>query len=337
MVAVLVGDMHVTPQEVHELDGLMDLIYEAVRKNQANNVIFLGDQHHTHSVVHSEVIEFWDYHIRQFFNRGVVPTFIIGNHDQSLKDHDLHPFLAYVNGNNALIVESYQTLGSASGYPFGFSVNLVAYRKEEQDFLKLCKDSKIINPSETLICHQTFKDALFENGQIAPEGFDSALVPQKHIISGHIHKAQKLGKVWYPGTPRWRTLSDANETEKYVYVVDFLTDRYNIVEAIPTSSVVKRIISVEETEQNLSNVQFKPKDDIRVLLKGNLAWINSRKPYWLSLGAKVRTVVTGRPHKVKESLGIDKAFQGFVSLFKAPNGSEPTVLASKAQQRLQDG
>jgi hypothetical protein len=83
----------------------------------------------------------------------------------------------------------------------------VPYVHDPAEFVQICQQYP---EAKTVVCHQTFAGSYFENGFLTPDGVEPNLLPQEQVISGHVHSPQRIGKVWYPGAPRWRTVSDAN-------------------------------------------------------------------------------------------------------------------------------
>jgi hypothetical protein len=51
--------MHVTPDSIAECEALIDYVIKISNQNQCDNVVFLGDQFNTHSILHLSVIDFW--------------------------------------------------------------------------------------------------------------------------------------------------------------------------------------------------------------------------------------------------------------------------------------
>jgi DNA repair exonuclease SbcCD nuclease subunit len=136
---------------------------------------------------------------------------------------------------------------------------------------------------QTLFCHQTFQGSQFENGFYAPEGIDQNLVQVPYIVSGHIHKNQRLGKVLYPGTPKWDTLSDANET-KGIWVLS-----ETLALMVDSSTVIDPIISMTVTpETDLGPIKLGPKTYLE--LEGPSQWIAS-----VSKKLKGQCKITARP------------------------------------------
>jgi DNA repair exonuclease SbcCD nuclease subunit len=135
---------------------------------------------------------------------------------------------------------------------------------------------------KTLVCHQTFDGSQFENGFYAPEGIDQNRLLVTHIVSGHIHKTQTVGRVFYPGTPKWDTLSDANEA-KGIWTFD---GQWNMID---TSEVVEPIRTIVLTpDSDTKNLKLGPKTFVE--LTGPSTWIGQ-----ISKKLKGRCKIVARP------------------------------------------
>jgi DNA repair exonuclease SbcCD nuclease subunit len=142
---------------------------------------------------------------------NAIYVYVLGNHDMSkpsdAKYHALRSMVGLHPGR-FIIVDKRMDIGN---------ITLVPYMHNHQDFPK---DTK-----EIVIAHQTFVGA--DYGYTRPEvGVDAGLVSAELIISGHIHKRQNFGKVYYPGTP---FAADAKDMDQIKGVMVLDTDTYNQV------------------------------------------------------------------------------------------------------------
>ncbi len=325
---LVVGDPHATADELDDCAKLVEYVIATAIECKADEVLFLGDLYHTHALMHVEVMSFW----RRSFIEIVSETdaevvVLVGNHDMpGNESSSAHALLAHADQEYVTVISS------------PFAVGGVAYVPYQSDGEKLVEHAKRLG-GKTLVCHATFDGSMFENGFYAKDGVDSNLLPQEAVLSGHIHAPQSFGKVWYPGAPRWRTLSDAN-TKRAIWAVDF-DDDGRILEKTPFSmgGVCREIAHVVDTPESAEALSgfFDPTVDFRVDIKGPAAFVEERKRGWAQAAprARVRTFVTDtRVVKVRESEGIPKAFQRFLAGFQSKNGTDPNTLQAMAAARL---
>ena len=196
---LLVGDPHVTPDALDDFRALMGFVRKVAAEHCAQ-VVFLGDQHHTHAMVRVEVMHAW-YEELSRPQPVAAAIMLVGNHDM--------PGTEAPAGMHALI--PYKGLTNVVEGPSRFGgVTFMPYYKDPAKFLEDAKKAKSDFGDSVLICHQTFVGAMYENNFPAPDGVQLDEVPFEKVYSGHIHLPQKMGKLTYPGSPRWRTVSDAN-------------------------------------------------------------------------------------------------------------------------------
>jgi hypothetical protein len=342
MKSLYVGDPHVTATELEDARGLLAAIKACAAREQPENVVFLGDQYHNHSILHVEVVDFWIKGFRELSDLGYDIVALVGNHDLpgngSLDKHAMQIHKDIV-GNDAYIhvevVDEPLDMGGILYLP---------YYASGEDFLAACRAHP---QAKTVVCHQGFTGATYDNGFkvkgtdfYTEGGIDPNLVPQEAIISGHIHAPQEFDKVWYVGAPRWRTLSDAN-TDRHLWVVEHAQDGSILSKKSFSMEGYCRpifaVVETPETEQQDPKTFFAANDsaDLRVDLRGPSAWVETRKIFWAEVGAKVRTFKTDTALvKVKESEGISTAFSGFFEKFQPRFGTSKDILRKLVEERL---
>jgi hypothetical protein len=119
------------------------------------------------------------------------------------KAPDIHAWLPFKNKYDGIVIVD-QPLRAADG------VSYIPYIDDHDEFGEQLNTAMV--QSDLIFCHQTFRGANF--GFITSK--EGAVVPDDYpgqIISGHIHKRQDLGCVWYPGTPFAQEASDHNEVK----------------------------------------------------------------------------------------------------------------------------
>jgi DNA repair exonuclease SbcCD nuclease subunit len=304
MNALIIGDVHGQISNLEDTGLLFDLIEAEAVKRQVSRIIFLGDLFHTHSIVRQEVAHFYQERFKRLLRLpiGILPKDIVvitGNHDGISPSDISKNSCQLILGHLVNVVTEPQVDVDFTYVPFMYdndkftdAVNTL-WMKRGSDH----KQGTDPLPETILLCHQTFKGAAYESGMPVPEGVDSNKILFKRIIAGHIHKAQSFNnKVYYLGTPRAVTAGEANDP-KYIH---HLTD--NNCEAIPTGHLVKeyKILSFSEEEgiKDLSTLEFKTKDDVRVVVAGSEQFYESFLEANKSMIGKLKFIP-----KIKKELG----------------------------------
>jgi DNA repair exonuclease SbcCD nuclease subunit len=232
-----VGDPHIRPANIDEANRLMGFVKQIVLGGKIDRLEILGDLFHTHAVIRLEVLEFWNTWLQVF--RDIVETVVlVGNHDMS-GDHNSrsHALIAFkrLQNEKLRIIDSPTAIG-----PFVYA----PYIHGESAFKDAVR-AATRPESKVLVCHQTFSGSQYDNGFYAKDGFNPDDLPFDKIISGHIHKEQIFanGKVDYPGTPKWDSISDANE-RKGLWLYEHTEDGKVLSrDLIPTDKVCQPIVS----------------------------------------------------------------------------------------------
>ena len=277
MKIALLGDPHAKINSLNEISVLIDYLISLKNQKKTDSLVILGDLFDTHSVVRLEIWKFWEEQLNKLSKHFSSDEIIIisGNHDKpGSTEREYISAIATLNSNNATLV--YDTGSVYQG------VSFVPYCSKEDAFIDICNDLHKKNPTKYLICHQTFNGAKFDNGMYAPEGFDFNKVPHEQIISGHIHTTMRFDKVFYPGTARWESASDANKT-KGIYVLDTNTDAY---EFYSTDNVVTPMIALEVKEGD-EVVELNKNAKYTIHLIGTSKWIAKTKGQYK--GSKIKT------------------------------------------------
>lgn len=326
-----IGDPHATKDDLDDCHALIQLAIHTVKAEDVEYVVFLGDQYHNHAIIHVEVMGFWMASLEAFSrltNAKVVS--LVGNHDRPGTEGALvHAMMAHKR-QCQVVDEPNNTL--LPGILF------VPYMARPEDFVEVCKQHALSPRGvlmQTAVCHQTFNGVIFDNGFEPSDGVDPNLLPQKQVISGHIHKPQENGKVWYPGAPRWRTLSDAN-VERAIWVVQHddhgkIQDR----KAYSTGAVCRQIRHLVDTPENPIQAVLDPRHRWQVDIRGPSDYVEHRKAELSGPGIRIRTFKTVvRQAKVRESDGMSKAFGMFLDKFQPPGGTDKSRLKQMVEARV---
>ena len=331
---LVIGDVHATPQEIGDCEALWSLVIETTCKYKCDEVVLLGDQTHTHDILNTRVIDFWMNAFKELAacrwvknDVGPLITVIVGNHDQvSPSIRDPHSMISFKH--LVTVVDKPMRVGAACYMPYYYN---------PIEFIEEAVKLKEGNPNvDTLFCHQTFCGASDGLGFYLKDSVEPSAVPFKSIIVGHIHKPMHLGKVWYVGSPRWRTLTDAETEARHIYVLE---DGKEPI-AIPTNTHCIKIYKYEDSEKEPLSINLSQEElalaDLRITINGTSDYIAHRMTELKAkYNAKCRGVpIRGKLAKASESEGIQNAFLRFSKAFTPPNGTNQVYLYKEAYGRL---
>jgi len=332
MKLLVIGDVHAQLEDLADCVAFRDIALNACREHQPDMVVFLGDQYHNHSIKHVEVERFW----QQFFSQLVLsgePSVLalVGNHDRpgnansSANAMQAHPEI--------YVVDRPSVRGN---------ILFVPYYHDPKELVRVAQEHPEQN---VLFCHSAFVGGHYDNGApIKSDAFygkDVATpddIPQTTIVSGHIHKAARFGKVWYPGSPRWQTMGDAN-TERAIWVVS--VDETGIVPGsdicIPTNSL-RRTWQLIYTPESLCEKQFaeiSKYDKVLVNIEGPVAFCEEAKRNLQARGFRVRAFPTDRrATKVSEAEGVGVAFEKHFASYRPKFSTSKELLRGLVRERL---
>jgi len=320
---ILVGDLHSKNSNLEETKKLFEFIDVQAKSYGIKDIFLLGDLFDTHGIVHLPVT----YCYYELFNKYSNLNFycLVGNHDYVVHgSQSKHALVAFYNLPNVVVIDS------VDDEPFtyqceGIQFDCIPHTTDEY-FYELCKKKK----SDVLLCHHTFIGAQYENNFFAPNGIDLSQVLYSKIVSGHIHKQQSVGKVYYPGTPRWLKESDANE-EKGIWLWDGL-EQYQF---IATDTVCQKIHNLYIDESTNLNIDINENHRYILNVKGDFNFVEKVSGQFKNL-AEIRQVpVEHKKVLVKESEGILNSLQDFVKYkYKTIYGVDNEELWNVINSRL---
>lgn len=216
---LIIGDPHLKASSISLARDFLSWIERLTAEQKPDFVINLGDTFHTHNVIRSEVMALVTDHVNAMASMSKY-IILVGNHDMAHhKASDVHAWLPFVDKlKNVRIVDKPLAVNSLMFIPYIDDVNQCQ---------AVINDAAL--KAKIIFCHQTFKGANFgfleaKDGVVVPEGFGGL------IVSGHIHKGQRLGNLWYPGTPFAQEASDADQA-KGVYLLDTASGEADFFEA----------------------------------------------------------------------------------------------------------
>lgn len=269
MRALIVGDIHVQIANLEESQRLIDFICLTAKSNSVEMIAFMGDQFHNHSVLRLEVIDFWRKAAIQLSQSAKQVVFLVGNHDicGDKQKERLMSGNDVLDGIGGIII---------CNRPMKIDgIDFVPFTSDKEQFVKECLLLNNGDIGKTVLCHQTFNGAQYENGFFAPDGIEPSVIPHSLIVSGHVHTFSKFNKVLYVGSPRWMSMNDAN-SKKHLALIDFDNGQAKSLNFISTEDICTPILSFSIKEGD-GLPELKEKDRNYVELIGSTAWITKTK------------------------------------------------------------
>lgn len=308
-----IGDLHAKKNNIEESEAIVDwCIAEAEKQN--SNIIMLGDSLNDFGVLRVEMLLFFDRIIKKFDSfcertRKIV-VILKGNHDENAQATMTYLSLWSQRQSSVFIVTKPMQYGDILFVPF---------IRDHEVFKSTLNEHQ---SASVLVCHQEFDGCMYENGFYAPHGFKLDQLPShiKTVVSGHIHKTQKIGSdnlwVHYIGIPRHLSKADIWHSPVIGMSSDFMNIEYL---SVPEDVAPRfKVVSVnEETDKKTIESLMKVSERSRfyVEISGSKNFIKKllKKHDWT--GFKVKTIPTDEHQPsstVKESEGIKKSFNSFL-------------------------
>lgn len=318
-----VGDVHATVEDLEDCEALISYICQVSQEQQVDEVVFLGDQYHNHSLINVHVMAFWQAVIIRLKHLKSL-KFLVGNHDRPGGGAKVHALMAH-----DMTYSEYVRVVDKPHLEDG--ILYLPFYDNNEEFLAATNSYL----GKTLVCHQTFNGAKYDNGFYAPDGIDHNLIPYERIFSGHIHTPQEFGKVKYFGAPRWRTLSDAN-IDRYIWLVEHAkTGEVLSITPFSTGSVCRQIFHLLDSPENEISTDLDPKHQYRIDLHGPAEWVEKREKQLTRPGVRIRPFKTTTVAPIiKESDGITKSFRAFMSGYTAKYLTPNQILHERVSDRL---
>lgn len=300
---LIVGDVHATVNELDDCGNLIDLIVD--KSDKDTTVVFLGDQYHTHATVRVEVIDFWNRAFKRVSKASNGVIAVVGNHDMPGDSS---------KSINSMMANQLDDLRVIDRPVMENGVLFMPYYHDCSKFVSTVNEYA----PKTLICHQTFNGAKYENGFYAKDGVDPEVLKCSQIISGHIHTPSVFSKVEYVGAPRWRTASDAN-IDRFIHLYE--KDRngaLKLVEKFATAFHCKRILKATVYEDGTyeGRTDALDKDTLHIDIHGSKQFCEQKRAELTTENFRIRTFPkTEKIVKVKESEGIAVSFAKYLNSF----------------------
>jgi DNA repair exonuclease SbcCD nuclease subunit len=322
-----VGDPHATVRELEDVGELVNLACSVALQEDVDVIHIAGDLYDNFSLVNTQVMEFWKRSFKALQNRAPVEV-LKGNHDMSNDS---------TSSSHALMAHPEVRVFDRPILDAKDRILYMPFIRNPEEFV--AEALKYVGKADLVFCHQDFSGAKYENGFFSKEGVEPSLLPFKQIVSGHIHAPFRFGNVWYPGAPRWRTLSDAAESDRFIYIFEIEGGQIVETRQYSTKEVCRRIMEIQltpEKTEGIDNLKLSNKCDYRVSISGPEDFVRAMEirvnveiP-----GAKVAAVIFDESVKLRESEGISASFQKWFEAFNPPFGTDKDRLRAMVKERV---
>lgn len=259
---LFIGDPHIQPSNVTEIDKLEKSLESIIEKYQPEIIIVGGDILHEHERLHTlamnRAISFIKY-----LSNFVKVYCLVGNHDlinnqQFLSKNHWMTHLEHLK--NVTVVESAQEISINDK-----KIVMVPYVYPGR-FEEAIKVSDIdYEDAMCIFAHQEFKGC--KMGAIVSEIGDKWNEENPLVVSGHIHDNQRPQKnIYYPGTPLQHSFGDSGKN--IVAIIDISGENPRIIEEETGCASKKTVSTTLEKIENI-NLEKYEGTQLRIAISGD--------------------------------------------------------------------
>jgi len=219
---LVVGDVHLSRKRLKRSKDLLKRVSGVIEaRPELEAVVLLGDVFDTHDIQDNDCLTIYSDFVMRNEERIKIHH-VVGNHEMNDSKtylptvHALNPWKGrenvFIHDQPVSIAMGTARVGFIPYVPNGMFGQALASLDE--------------NEPQIVFAHQEFVGC--EMGSQASDTGDE--IPRVKIVSGHIHGEQRIGNVWYPGTPCQHNFAESEE--KFVYVLEIQDGEYRIAEKI---------------------------------------------------------------------------------------------------------
>lgn len=216
----VIGDLHVKMNNIEESKKLLQKCLNVIIESKVKFVVILGDLLHTNETVkvqpHNVIEEF----MRKLNAMGIHTFVIIGNHDHinnSQFHTENHIFTPFKMWQHVTVVDS-TVIAFINSHSVVFTP-YVPVGKFAESLNTLTTINEMWENASCIFAHQEIKGCKLTETVESTEG-DEWSDTYPPIVSGHIHKSQKVGKnIYYPGSPMSHSRNDTDD--KFIWIINF--------------------------------------------------------------------------------------------------------------------
>ena len=265
--AFVIGDPHFKAKNALQNMDFVERCVSAAREATPEFIVILGDTLDTHEIVRIQPFNLACQFIDELSQ--IATTYVlIGNHDMINQSQFLtqnHPFNTLKKWPNVIIVD--EPMIVEHGAQEFFMCPYVPDGRFHEAMDVLTKQNELWELVSCGFAHQKFNGCKM-GAKIADDGddWDEDSPP---IISGHIHDAQTIGNVYYPGSAIQHAFGESGK--KRVWCVSFGASEeypYFEIEKINLGMKEKRIVNCHIDNINDFDLDQCSKHEIRINLSG---------------------------------------------------------------------
>jgi DNA repair exonuclease SbcCD nuclease subunit len=202
-------------EQQHNIDcyNFVKWACEEAQQFGAKTCVFLGDWHHNRHTVAVNSLH-WSHRTMELLDSSFDDViFILGNHDLYYKDkRDIHSAVFARNFKNFHVIDEIRNIDGVGFVPWLIGDEW----KRMPKFSSNC--DYIFGHFELPHFYMNAQVMMSDHGQLNHTHFDSV----KHLVfSGHFHKRQVKGKVWYIGNTFPHNFSDAWDDERGIMLLNY--------------------------------------------------------------------------------------------------------------------
>lgn len=232
MKSLFIGDPHFKTDNTYEIKQFIEQCMDIISNTNPDFVVIGGDLLHTHERLHVTPLNLCYDFIKRISQTKEL-YILVGNHDY-ISNQQWCTTNHWMNGmkqwKNVKIID-YPLLkrmkSGTDGHEYSFLFTPYVPNGKFLDTLKLLEEKEGCGYYKKTTCiysHQEFKGCDLGHSMISDNGDLIDSKNYNNIVSGHIHKNQKLGNgIYYPGSPMQHTFSD--EERNVISTLEY--DKYN--------------------------------------------------------------------------------------------------------------
>lgn len=188
------------------------MIKEA-KKEKADAIIFLGDWHHNRQNIHLMTLNYSMRAFEELNNSGIKVYFIPGNHDEMYKDkRDIDSVIIGKYFHNITVINKPTLIKDCYFFPW-------LIQDEYKEVKKSIKKAKyIFGHFELPTFMMNAMVEMPEHGNLKLTDFDDLA---GYAFTGHFHKRQRKGKIWYIGNCFPHSFSDTWDDDRGICILEW--------------------------------------------------------------------------------------------------------------------
>jgi DNA repair exonuclease SbcCD nuclease subunit len=256
---LFIGDPHIRPDNIQEIDQLEKTLDEVLKDNTIDFIVVGGDILHTHERLHTIAMNRAIDFIKHLSDSHRVYC-LVGNHDliNNQQFMSRNHWMAHLHLNdNVTIVQSAIRVEDVVMVPYVWPGR----------FVEAMEVSGVTDwrSASCIFAHQEFKGC--KMGAIVSEIGDEWKDDWPFVVSGHIHDNQRPQKnIYYPGTPIQHSFGDVG---KNVVAIVTVEDGSADVEEVYTGCSSKKTVAT--TLEKIEDLDLAKYDgsQVRVTIAGD--------------------------------------------------------------------